>query len=140
MWMRWSQRNLRRWWEEREVDDLRDHLEISPYETGIEALRGPGKLGVSIARLKRVWRRDQHAPLCTRCRLPWDALIEDEPRGAPLVVVGFDVVEAEEGRRVIAYRACVGGCGGPMPTRSPWSIDELLAWSAALRDRRFRRR
>ena len=127
MWAVSTQRSLRKAWEEREVDGLRDHFEALPFETNIEALRAPGRRGASMALLKRLWRRDEDAPRCVRCRLPWRAMIEDRPLRAPLVVVGFDVVEAEDSDVLVAHRICVGGCARPTATRSPWSIDELLA-------------
>ena len=138
MWMLAMQRSLRKAWNEREVDGLRDHFEALPFETGIAELRASGRLGLSIAVLKRVWCAEADPPRCERCVMEWDAMIEDRPLRAPLVVVAFDVVEDEHGRRVVAHRACVGGCGHTSAAARPLSIDELLSWAIEARGRSAR--
>ena len=135
-WTRWAQSRLRNWWTQRDVIGIRDHLQASMFETNIVELRAPRRLGVSVALMKRVWLQCE-LPQCTRCRLAWRPMVEDKPRGGPMVVVAFDLVQDEHGDGlVVAHRVCVH-CWQHSTVSVTGAVTQaqLTAWVTAIRTR-----
>ncbi len=137
-WMTQARGTIAAAWRLREVDGVDDHVRASMFETNISALRAPGLAGPSIALLKCAWRAEPEPPQCTRCRLPWLPLLEEEPPGVPFALATFAMVEddvADAEPVLVAHRICLG-CMRSSAGNSPFSLNELMTWASRVRSRR----